>query len=437
MMGTRLGVRASGWLASGFFRNVAVLVGGTAAGQVVLLLSTPLLTRLYAPAAWGQFGLFQTFVGLAVVAVALRYEAAILSAADPREAAQLTLGAGSVAVVLSVLSGLVCAGLIGSRLFGYEALALWAAPVAGFAVLVTAVYSILRYWFIYRDMHSVASKVYVVQNIGRAAVQSGLGALALGASGLIVGDVVGRSVGVVHLARRAWTLIRPNIDFTWRDVVDCLSAHRKFPLYGLPSSLLDGAAQLLPLPLIVSAFGAETGGFYLLVQRILSVPGALIGGSVGDVFQAQFNVRWQTDPASASSFFWRVAAGLFGLGLVPVAVVMLAGPTLFGLAFGSTWGAAGQMAVLLAPLSLAALVVSPLSRLVFVMRGQEYKLVYDVLAFGGLLGVFAAQARWDLDTRTTLMLLSASQILFYGVYLIMLWLMLRNRGRERRATETS
>ena len=420
------------WLRSGFLRSVAVLVGGTVVGQAVLLLSYPILTRLYAPEAWGEFGLFQTFVGLAVVTVALRYEAAILSAPNRTVAAQLTLGSGAIALVLSALAGGVCAGLILYGVSGYQALDLWVAPVASFAVFVTAAYTMLRYWFITREHHAVASTVYVIQNTARAGVQAGLGLLASGTPGLIVGDTVGRAAGVLHLTTRAWRLMQPDLGFTWRDVLRCLQAHRKFPIYGLPSSVLDNAAQLLPLPLIVSAFGAEVGGLYLLVQRILAIPSALIGASIGDVFQSQFSLRWNADPASATRFFWTIAAGLLAVGLVPGVVLVGFGPALFDLIFGADWRVAGQMAAVLVPLSVAALVVSPLSRLVFVMHGQEYKLVYDVLAFGGIVLVFILQAQRDLDVMATLAWLSATQVLFYGVYVGMLRFMLQRRARDFR-----
>ena len=47
----------------GFLRNVSTLAGGAAAGQLAILAAAPLLTRIYAPAEFGVFGVF--FIAMA------------------------------------------------------------------------------------------------------------------------------------------------------------------------------------------------------------------------------------------------------------------------------------------------------------------------------------------------------------------------------------
>src|ERR1700689_4427028 len=73
-----------------FSHHVAVLGGGTALAQGFTLLFAPILTRLYTPDDVGRMGLYLAFAGFAGVAASLRYEVAIVSAVDDREAAILT-----------------------------------------------------------------------------------------------------------------------------------------------------------------------------------------------------------------------------------------------------------------------------------------------------------------------------------------------------------
>jgi hypothetical protein len=75
------------WSRSGFLGNVAVLAGGTALGQAINVLASPILTRLYRPEEVGLLGLYTAFIGIASVGAALRYETAIVSARSAREAA--------------------------------------------------------------------------------------------------------------------------------------------------------------------------------------------------------------------------------------------------------------------------------------------------------------------------------------------------------------
>ncbi len=48
-----------------FARGAAVLGSGTALGQLILVAFSPVLSRLYTPEAYGVYGLYQTFVGIA------------------------------------------------------------------------------------------------------------------------------------------------------------------------------------------------------------------------------------------------------------------------------------------------------------------------------------------------------------------------------------
>ena len=60
-----------------FFKNVAILVSGASLGQVIIVLSSPIITRLYSPEDFGIFALFSAVLGIVAVVGALRYELAI------------------------------------------------------------------------------------------------------------------------------------------------------------------------------------------------------------------------------------------------------------------------------------------------------------------------------------------------------------------------
>jgi O-antigen/teichoic acid export membrane protein len=62
---------------SRFARNVAVVSAGSAMGQGLLIVSAPLLTRLYTPADFGVLAVYVSIVSILVVVASLRYEVAI------------------------------------------------------------------------------------------------------------------------------------------------------------------------------------------------------------------------------------------------------------------------------------------------------------------------------------------------------------------------
>ena len=67
----------------------------SAIGQVAILATTPLVTRLYAPSEFGAFALLTSFSGIATVAACLCLDLAIVQGADDAEADELFAAAAS------------------------------------------------------------------------------------------------------------------------------------------------------------------------------------------------------------------------------------------------------------------------------------------------------------------------------------------------------
>ncbi|MEJ5170801.1 MAG: hypothetical protein WHU10_07425, partial [Fimbriimonadales bacterium] len=78
---------------SRLFKGLAALVSGTAGAQVVTLLATPFLVRLYGMERWGEFGAFSALYLTALTVAAMRFDQAVPVAKDDAEArAVLALG---------------------------------------------------------------------------------------------------------------------------------------------------------------------------------------------------------------------------------------------------------------------------------------------------------------------------------------------------------
>ena len=74
---------------SRFSKDVLTLVTGTTVSLVITLLASPIITRLYGPAAFGLLALFTSITGILGVIVCLRYELAIVLPKTDEEAANI------------------------------------------------------------------------------------------------------------------------------------------------------------------------------------------------------------------------------------------------------------------------------------------------------------------------------------------------------------
>lgn len=362
-----------------FARQVARLAAGTAAGQLIVVAVTPLLTRLYSPSDLGVFGLFASFVGVASVAVCWRLDLGVATAHSRAEAGELVLLCLMVSIPTSIALSAVLAGLIAGQWLSFGLLSAWTVPLALLALVATGVFGALRFWHVRDGDFGVVSRALVTQGAGRAGTSLALGLAATGWTGLVLGDVLGRLLGIRQLWLRARDGLRSVFAHAGKpQIVARLRAARRYPLIVLPSSVIDALAAALPLPAIATLFGPAAAGQFALVWRVATVPAGLLSSSVADVFHSHAVAADVRDPRLVASLLrgtlrrlaW-VAAALF----VPLCALS---PLLFGWVFGPDWSQAGWLMLLLLPMWWSAAVVSPVSRVLLVVGRPGLKLVFDL-----------------------------------------------------------
>lgn len=405
----------------GLLNAVGLMAGGTAISQLVTLAASPLLTRLYLPVDLGRFGLYLAFVSVAAVVVSLRYEFAVVSAKDSADASKLVILSLGLSLVGSVLSGFVLAGLILGSVLGFGPLPLYSAGVVVPSLILTSAFLTLRQLSIRRDEYNFISKALIAQASARGVAQVSLGFLRLEWLGLLFGDVLGRAIGVGRLLKQNANELRKHLTTsTFQSLWRLARRFSEFPSYSVPSSFIDTLAVMLPLPLISLQFGAAEAGQFALVQRVVSLPMVLLGSSVADAYFGFAAKLSRDNPRQSQGLLFKTAAALFLVGLAPAIGLIAFGESAFSTVFGADWRTAGQLAAALTPWMLSALVVSPISRLVYVYRRQRLKLIYDSLSLVSVLLVFYVGAARDLTLLDTLRALSWLQTVAYGVYFVLL-----------------
>jgi lipopolysaccharide exporter len=421
-----------------FLKNILILSGGTALAQSLNVLLVPVLTRLYKPFDFGQYALFVSFLNVAAVGVSLRYELGIVGVRTERKAAELALAACLFAIPMSALAATVLLLFIHSSVLGFNALPPYSALLMFFALMFVGFFSVLRYWFVRQERFACISQALVVQNAVRCFSQIILALLGVTLGGLLGGEALGRSAGMGRMFKSAYQKIKPLILSSGpTSIREVLQENWQFPVYSFPSSLVDSAAANISIPLVVWYYGTTSGGYYSLMQRVLALPLVLISASVADAFQARLAAHMRNEPAGVRRLFRNTSAGLLWVGLLPTGFLLLYGESAFRFVFGTAWTSAGTMAAIIAPYFLAQFVVSPLSRLVFVLEGQGWKLIYDVLALSGMVGVFVF-AKWqNLPVMQALKVLSAvGTVTSVIYYLILARLVARFDCDKPQATQT-
>lgn len=365
---------------SGLFLDVLVLAGGTALGQILIVLVSPLLTRLYSPEAFGTLAVYTSALSIPLVFASLRYEQAIPLAKNENSATNLLAFCLCMVFVVSTICGLGVL-FIGVRMgrwpsFGGLGLYLWILPLS---LLGAGAYQALSYSSTRHRDFAALSYSKMLQAVGMVSIQTFGGILKTGTKGLIIGYIVSQVLGVGLLLRRSRlrsSLINPR---TWGILA---TKFRKFPLFSTWDSLLNVVGAQAPYLILAGCFKLETAGQFALAMRVLGMPSALIGQAMA---QGLYPRLAESRPDSSTArFVEKCATSLAIVSYMVFAFLALHGPLLFAYVFGEHWYAAGRYAQYQTPCLFLALIASPLSVIA---------LAKDKLMVGLLFGLFLASLR--------------------------------------------
>ncbi|MFT9850486.1 lipopolysaccharide biosynthesis protein [Aneurinibacillus sp. REN35] len=400
-----------------FIRNVLVLTGGTAFAQLLVVAVSPLLTRMYHPEDFGTLAVYASLLSVLAVVASLRYELAILLPDKEEDAANIMVLSLLMLIGMTALVSL-CVWLFGDGLVqsvGAPALRpyLWLLPCSVFGV---GLYQILNYWSVRKREFGRVAATKVRQSTAQVITQIICGLMAWRPLGLLLGDAIGRVGGSGTLAR--------NVFKTDKEALKGVSASRmkemairykRFPLLTSFSSLFNSAGLQLPPLLLVAFFGAQIGGFYALVQRVVGAPMTMVGQSVAQVFFGESARLARENPHALRKLYFKAAGKLLLFGGLPIGALALVAPWVFELVFGAAWEEAGVYIQIMALGFIAQFVVVPLSQTLNMLERQGIQLAWDIFRFVIIIGGLVLSAVLKLPAREAILIYGAGMFVCYVV----------------------
>lgn len=406
-----------------FFRGALTIVAGTGAGQLIVLVSSPVLTRLYSPSDYGVFSVATSILAILVSVTCLRYEFAIPLPEDDVAAANVLALSLLAALAMSLAAGVVLwllgpwlLALLGASALSPYVLLLVPAQVGG------GITSALINWAVRTKDFSEMALNRLVQSGSLVAVQIGLGAMALGAPGLLIGAVTGSIAGSSRLAQAAWRTNAVAIrGVTRRGILVAANRYRRFPIFSSWSALLGSLGLRAPLLLLVAFYGTEVGGQYALAERILYLPLTLVAGSVGQVFIAHSARLVRDQPGDLRKLFTRTTWSLASTAIGPAVLIAVTVPSLAGPVFGQEWQEAGLFTAILVAMFYLAFVMTSTGDVLYVLERQGLHLVREILRLTLLGGSVFAAATMHLSPVGAIVVLNAAGCLTYVLYGLITW----------------
>lgn len=369
-----------------FWRSTAILAGSTAVSQIILFAASPVISRLYTPKEYGELGVVISVTALLAVVVGLRLEMAIPLAEEENEANQLLWVCLQTSVVLTALIsclGLGILWLMPQSTFGDTLVA--NVPWIILGVLCINWFHALNYWGNRSSQFSLVAATRSSRSILQVAAQLALG-LSNSPAGLVVGYVGGYFGSLWFLLCRI-TFSRLSLTQT----LGLIRKYRQFPSFTMPASFVSTLGLQIPTILLLH-FSKDAAGSFAFVVSTLSLPIALVGNAISDVFYPRASRQKQAG-LELRPLFERLVCVLSLINLPIFAAVGLYGKQIYMLVFGPNWGEAGSFAQILAIWMVLSSISSPLSTLSLVAQRNKTSLLitlYETIlrSLGLVVGIY-------------------------------------------------
>lgn len=334
-----------------FVKNTLTLTLGTSIAQVIPILFYPVLGRIFSPE---EFGLLATITSITAIIGALatgHYERSILITGTKQDAANM------IGVILTLSFTVLFISLIVFQSFSNQ-FATWfnsptlnkwlfVCPLIAFANII---YSCYNEWCV-RNKYFINLSWNKIINAGSTTFSKlFFGIIKTISNGLIVGDLIGRSIsasGCIYRALKNDKNVFLNISLSGMKVL--AKRYIEFPKFSLPGSLLNNIGGQLPVMLIGIYYSSIEVGLFSMTVSVLSVPSSVISAAIRDTFRQRANEDYKRT-GECRTILIKTIKLLSIFAIIGVLLIIFFLPALFEFVLGEEWRISGEYAQILIPM---------------------------------------------------------------------------------------
>ncbi len=405
-------------MVSPFIKNIIKLGSANAIVQVLAVIVSPVLTRLYAPSSFGELGVFVSIFGMILPFMGFKYENAIVMAKSKLEAKNLYI----ITLVITLSVALFIFGVF--WLFWQKIsftsdidIKFYLVLAAPLLFLFHGINQINLQYLNFHSSYNMISTAVIISRVSGSSSKIILGLQNLSFNGLIVGEFINRIISsiftLIGVIKTKSLHVESKLNIS--QVKKTLSDYHKFPKYELPLDILNTYALRLPIILIALYFNNTIVGYYTFTEALFLKFIQLFSKSIGRVYYKEI-ATYNFDHMQKKTTV--LIELLIILGAFPFIVVMFFGHDIFYYVFGNDWGEAGLYAQILSPYMFVFFLQKPINSIYRVLNMQEKAFYINILFIILFLSSVFVGGKILGNDILTFSFISFSGILIFGGLLI-------------------
>lgn len=357
---------------------------GTMISQLIGIVLSPVLARIFSPADYGLWGIFSSTALICAIFMTGRYEVAILRPKEDSEALNLVR-----------LSMLICFGCLLLISVGF-----WTAKAFGFFseigliffialviyLLFNSLSQVLSYYSNREERYKRIASGSIGKNVSQGAVRLLLGFGGFTNFGLIYGAVAGAMTNACILAFPLKNVRKILSSFSIHGIKNQAIKYFRFPLYEMPSAALNTLSTNVPLLLLAYFFSETEIGYFSMAISLMFLPISFITSAQSQVYYKRSTVSNDKEIGQLTVKIFLANFLVSGVGLL---IIGIFASQIFSFFLGSRWIIAGEYAACFAPWLLMVSSFSPISTIFLLKDKQNQSFIFNLILFASrLMAVF-------------------------------------------------
>ncbi|BDV04142.1 type 8 capsular polysaccharide synthesis protein Cap8K [Staphylococcus aureus] len=402
-----------------FIGDSFLMILSSGIAQVILIITTPIITRLYSPTEFGEFTIFSNIAMILIPIINARYDLLIVNTKNDRSANILS----QISFLISLLILLI--------LIPIFAISAWLYPnfILDFIFIIIMLFlvsltNIFTNYLNKERKYKVLSLINVFRAGSMALLQIIFGLLALGSLGLIIGFSLSYIAGITlgyKTFKKHFNIVRD------KEETKALFLENKNQLvYSTPSILLNSLSFSVVVFFIGILYTNTEVGIYGMAIRVLGIPVTIISLGLSKIFMQQAN-DYYIEYGNFRNLLLKFSSILVIVSIILYVPLYLFSEELVNILLGHSWVDAITVIKIVIPLFVIRLIVSTISLSVIVLQKQQLELILQALFLIGTTATFVISKMLNLTFLNFVSINTIVLIVSYMIFFIALYYFAKNK----------
>lgn len=375
---TRIGLKA--YLSNPILKNVFLIFTGTGIAQIIPVIASLFLARIYTKVEFGDLSLLMSISGIIGAISAFRYELVVVLV-KKESTAKIVICLALLLIVIVGLFSLIFLFFLFPiiehkiDISNYSLLYFLPILITGIGIC-----NVFDNWYNRQKEYKKMAYFRMIQSSVTSGSKILLGILGV-SWGLIGGTVIGYiAIIMLCLCFYKYEQNKKTIFsyFSLRRMCNIAVEYKDFSIYSTPGTLLN-SMSVIGLPILISYFySLELSGVYFFANNLIRMPISLLSNSVAQVFKKEaVSLVYIGKIKELMALILKSQRIVLFLVLPIILLFSLFGGSLFSLVFGNQWKESGEMIKYFSFYLIFGINFSIISALVDILRYQKIMLIFN------------------------------------------------------------